>query len=189
MPYSQDLRNKAIKCRKKGLSVPRIANRFGIAKSTISLWMRGVSLSAQTKRMLINNSEKGRAKGRRTLAKRRILQRKEYEKEAWNCIAKHKKLFQDADFLRICTAILFWCEGGKRTKSGLRFTNSDPEMIRSFMNTLRSSYQIENKKFRAIVHIHEYHDDVKQKNSGHASPKFHSSNSTTLIANQIQKNG
>ena len=163
MPYPQDLRNKAIGCRKKGLSVTRIANRFGIAKSTISLWMRSVPLSAQTKRMLMHNSEKGRAKGRRTLAKRRALEQKEYEREAKSCIARHKKMFQNADFLKICTAILFWCEGGKRTQSGLRFTNSDPEMIRSFMNTLRSSHQTENKKFRVIVHIHEYHNDAQQK--------------------------
>lgn len=54
-------------------------------------------------------------------------------------------------------ALLYWGEGGK-TNNIFRFTNSDPEMIKSFSHLLRKSFIINEDKFRARLHLHEYHN-------------------------------
>jgi hypothetical protein len=58
--------------------------------------------------------------------------------------------------------MLFWGEGSKTTRTVI-FTNSDPEMIRVFMKLMRWSFKLNESKFRIRLHLHEYHDEVKQK--------------------------
>lgn len=58
---------------------------------------------------------------------------------------------------------MFWCEGEKDVRSGIRFINSDPVMIQTFLSLLRTSFPIKEEKFRALVHLHGYHDPVEQQ--------------------------
>ena len=41
--------------------------------------------------------------------------------------------------------------------------NSDPMMIAVFMNQLRSSFDLDENKLRALVHIHDYNNDNEIK--------------------------
>ncbi|MBU1034130.1 hypothetical protein KKI22_04290 [Patescibacteria group bacterium] len=58
---------------------------------------------------------------------------------------------------KLICAVLFWAEGSKKTNH-VAFTNSDPKMIVYFLGLLRQSYDLDEKKFRVSVHLHEYHD-------------------------------
>lgn len=73
-----------------------------------------------------------------------------------------KSIDLNEDHSRLLCAIFFWCEGGKDTRSGIRFMNSDPAMIRTFLHLLRSSFKIEESRLRALIHLHQYHDPQKQ---------------------------
>ena len=42
------------------------------------------------------------------------------------------------------------------------FSNSDPQLIKYFLKIFRKSFVLEEKKFRALLHIHDYHNEKKQ---------------------------
>lgn len=93
-------------------------------------------------------------------------QRKRLKDEKIN-IAFAKKTLRyikvDPDHCRLYTAILFWCEGSKIDKSGVRFINSDPLLIKTFLCLLRKGFIIEENRFRLLIHLHKYHDEDAQK--------------------------
>ena len=63
----------------------------------------------------------------------------------------------DKSITKIICAILFWAEGNKDF-SHIRFTNSGPKMIKTFLSYFRLSYDLDESKFRACIHLHEYHN-------------------------------
>lgn len=71
---------------------------------------------------------------------------------------------------KLLCAVLFWAEGSKN--GTIKFTNSDPKMISVFLKLFRATFEIDEKKLRAIVHIHEYHNDSEIKNIGQNSQKY-----------------
>lgn len=54
-------------------------------------------------------------------------------------------------------ALLYWGEGSKSERR-LTFTNSDPEMISSYLYLLRKVFNTDEKKFRFVLYLHDYHD-------------------------------
>lgn len=64
---------------------------------------------------------------------------------------------------KILCAILYWAEGAKINSNNITFVNSDPKMIQSFLKLFRLGFHLDEKKFRCLVHVHEYHDDKKIK--------------------------
>ena len=64
---------------------------------------------------------------------------------------------------KLYCALLYWCEGGKRDGEGIRFINSDPVLIKTFLALIRKSYNIDEKKLRALMHLHGYHNEEFQK--------------------------
>ncbi len=50
---------------------------------------------------------------------------------------------------------LYWAEGYKTAKStGVDFANSDPVMISVFLNFLRTTYELDEKKFRILLYCY-----------------------------------
>ena len=72
------------------------------------------------------------------------------------------KIESNKEFNKLLCSFLYWGEGSKNTNS-LIFTNSNPKMIRSYLNLLRESFELDESKFRALVHVHEYHEDIEIK--------------------------
>ncbi len=72
-----------------------------------------------------------------------------------------KEILKNQSATRLICAILFWCEGSKTTTQ-VKFTNSDPEMIKYYLRLLRIGFSVDESKFRALVHLHEYHDEKTQ---------------------------
>ena len=50
--------------------------------------------------------------------------------------------------------MLYWGEGGKRSMSGIDFANSDPVMIKVFLNFLRRIYRIKESRLR--IYLYSY---------------------------------
>ncbi|HCC83232.1 TPA: hypothetical protein DEP96_00085 [Candidatus Uhrbacteria bacterium] len=68
------------------------------------------------------------------------------------------------NFWRLVAALLYWCEGGKQSlSSGINFSNSDPELMKTFLSALRKGFTLDESKFRVLMHLHEYHDETKQQ--------------------------
>jgi len=62
----------------------------------------------------------------------------------------------------VILSMIYECEGSK-DRSGIRFTNSDPDVIKLFLKTLRSVFLIQEHRLKVRVHIHDYQDDTEIK--------------------------
>ncbi len=152
-------RRQAIALRKRGLSLDEIHNRLRVAKSTVSLWVRDVSLSKKAQNRISNLGVNGRLKG----AQVRKNVRDKFIAEIVTNHQKELKQLPKSKFLdKLLCAMLYWCEGEKTTVS-IAFVNSDPILIKTFLKLLRSAYKLSENKFRALAHLHTYHDEEKQK--------------------------
>ena len=60
--------------------------------------------------------------------------------------------------------MIYLCEGNKSLKSLTTFTNSDPNLISTFLYLFRNSFDLNEKKFRVLMHLHKYHNEEIQKN-------------------------
>jgi hypothetical protein len=146
--------------RRAGESLEAISSALKIAKGTASVWLRDLRLSETAKRRLSGNSERGRRKGRQRIATDRAVRQADLAAEATKAVDSVVGN-RDRRFWQLCAALLFWCEGSKRPLSTLRFANSDPALISAFLTALRLGFGLDESRFRALVHLHEYHDEAK----------------------------
>lgn len=112
-------KDKAISLRKQGLSISLIAEQLGVAKSTVSIWVRDVVLSADQKEVLLRRSHLARVvSDKRTQSA--INRRQENERIGW------KLAETDANFRVLCA--LYWGEGSK-TQWSFGVANCDWQLI------------------------------------------------------------
>lgn len=158
-PRKPRQKEQAIALRKQGYSYNEISQKLKVAKSTCSLWLKGVKLRKDAIHRLVDRQEQGRANGALTL--------RQYREERDNYIQqKVDKSLINFVFTpqvgKLLCAALYWGEGAK-TKSWLNFTNSDPRMIKVYLSLLRNYFGVDEEKFRALLHLHGYHNVKKQK--------------------------
>jgi len=156
----KDLRLKAINLRGKGYSIQELKDTLKVSKSSISLWVRNVKLSKKAKTRLEKRYTVAQ------LASQKSIKEKTRQKtEIANQFAKDiigKSVLSQETSLVIC-AMIWWCEGNKGVRNAVIFTNSDPELVKSFLFLLRSSLDLDERKFRVLMHLHGYHDEKVQK--------------------------
>lgn len=146
--------------REDGFSCNEVANKLSIGLSTAKKYGNDFVLNAKgLSRKKSNLSKKGQCLSRKW--KDRYIEKEITTKGiAENII---KKINKDVNFCKIACALLFWCEGNKEHKIGMRITNSDPEFIKVFLKFLRKSFVLDESKFRCLVHLHSYQDEEKLK--------------------------
>jgi len=160
MNLASNVKERAVIMRKKGYSLQEISDHLNIAKSTASLWLTDI---------VLNNNANKRIRERKILgclhaAKTKIDKRKK-QYQGYLLWAKRnlKKMSLNKEYCQLMSSLLYWAEGGKFMDNHLEFTNSDPKMIETFLKLLRKGFDIDETKFRLNIHIHEYHNDIKQK--------------------------
>jgi hypothetical protein len=129
---------KALSLREEGLSLKEISEKLNISKSTASSWLKE---TAHKERKMCYESRK----------KTYLNTRKQYQEEGR--IAA-KKL----DPLHIQGCMLYWGEGEKSVNS-LGFSNTDSNMIKTFLSFLRKYFPEEN----IILRIVAYTDILSQE--------------------------
>lgn len=154
------IKERAIKLREKGYSVKEIAERLYIAKSTSSLWLRDIKLNKKALTRLKKRRLLGYYKAALRWREKRV---KEERKNLFSAKEIVDNIKRDLYHNKLYCSLLFWCEGGKTYKAGVRFYNSDPILVKTFLNLFRKSFKINEKKFRILMHLHEYHDEEAQK--------------------------
>lgn len=146
--------------RKTGWSIPQIAKKLNIAKSTTSLWVSKIPLPQNILDQIKDKELIGREKGLAVMRARRYLTQLQIQNDADKFIKK-LKLLNNKNILKLLAAVLFWCEGSKRAGE-VRFTNSDPKLVQVFLYTIRQAFNINESKLRALIHLHEYHNNKEQ---------------------------
>lgn len=169
MSYSLATKEKAFSFRRKGFSIKEIAVKLRIAKSTSSLWLNDI---------LLDEKAQNRLKKRRMIGqyKARFIQFKKREEQQSKRYAQVEKILSkiemSKELSKLCCALLYWCEGNKGRDTMVRFTNSDPKLIQIFLSLLRKGFDINESKFRALIHLHQYHNEEKQKLLWHEITKI-----------------
>ncbi len=134
-----------------------------VAKSTVYGWTHHVEFMQVQQAALRERLRISRVPNyvRMTEAKQRL---RSVEDTAIN--AEAGRTVQDAQLTdngwKLILAVLFWCEGQKDTGEGIKFINSDPQMVRLFLHILRTQFPLQESKFRALLHLHDYHDEQEQ---------------------------
>jgi len=136
-PNAKDERRaRARELRAQGLDYEEIAAALGVAKSSVSLWVRDLPRPA---RLSYAECRKRSAEGaRRYWAAERPAREASRAATREAAAAEIGKL-TDRELL-IAGAIAYWCEGAKsklpRRSDRVIFTNSDPALIRFFLRFL-----------------------------------------------------
>lgn len=146
--------------RRKGYSVREISDNLGASKSSISLWVRNVPLSKHARKILERKYTKGQLASQRV--HRATTEEKLNKARMWaKLVVRNSKMSSDVE--RIVCAMLYWCEGAKsKNDTSFIFANSDPDLVFMFLSLLRKNFDINESKFRVLVHLHDYHSESRQ---------------------------
>lgn len=160
-----DKKEKAIKLRKKGISIVRIENELGIPRSTLSGWFKGVKLTEKQKKKLEMNKNNGLIKARKkaviwhnTQKEKRL---KEAKKEALKTLNKIN--INDKNILDLALAILYLGEGSKKNLE-TSMGSSNSSILRFFIVALRSIYNIDINKIRCELYLRADQNPILIKN-------------------------
>ena len=149
----------AIELRKRGYSLDEIVRSLGVSKSSASVWIRNTKLSSIAEKRLLTKITVGQLASQKSKRAQTAIKEKNALDTA-NSILNNFTLTSSA--LKILCAMIYYCEGRKSLQEGVSFTNSDPKLISLFVNLLRKSFDLNEKKFRVCVHLHSYHDSKRQ---------------------------
>ena len=147
-----NLKSQAIKLRSQGESLNSIKNKLNVSKSTLSTWLRGVVLSVENKKILLDRRDNA-LKGARKLAS---LAHKRAKKERIKVIEQSvdemfEKINFNSDHFEFFLAGLYLGDGFKNAgAAGLGSTN--PKILMVFLSLLKHLYKADNTKFSAAIY-------------------------------------
>ncbi len=150
-------RDAALKLRRQGKSLGEIAVALGVAKGSVSVWVRDVPLTPRQRGLLtargfsVDAVEKRRtARIRNTKERHQVVI--DRAKADISSLSRHELL--------LIGAALYWGEGSKKNRNMASIANSDPLLIRLMMRFFSEVCGVPKDKFRG--HIHTYsHQNAK----------------------------
>ena len=153
--HTNDIKIKSSKLRSLGLSYDEINRKLGtnVSKSTMAYWFSKFDFS-ESEMQLITRSNKTRSKISQIKAIRAIATKREATIKS--LYDKYIKLItlKNIDPKLLLLSSLYICEGAKyESTSHISFSNSDPQMMLAFLNTIREIYKIDTKKLRMRIQI------------------------------------
>lgn len=155
---------QAFRLRKEGVSIRKIEQDLGIARSTLSGWFNEVKLSSAQKKVLLKKWQAGLQKAREKAAAWHRADRqerlKEYLKEA-------EKVLNDLDvesqsILELALAMLYLGEGAKKSDN-LRVSNSSPLILKTLISILQKIYKIDVQKIKCSLNLRADQDPEEMK--------------------------
>jgi hypothetical protein len=133
---------RARELRAEAWTLADIAAELGVAKSSVSLWVRDVEFVPQPRRM-------ARRRGPNILQRRKAEEIERLRAEGAERIGR----LSERDLL-VAGAALYAGEGAKRD-GHVAFTNSDPRMIHFFCVWLRRNFDVDERRLRVTLYLHE----------------------------------
>lgn len=125
--------------RRRGYSIPEISERCLVARSTVLRHVQDVHLTPVAKERLLER----RRSSSRAAATRSLLD-ESAAKKFMPGITKRE--------LKLLVISLYWAEGAKKDFS---FCNTDPRMVRVFVNGLRYGFGVKDEDVKISIRIYE----------------------------------
>lgn len=183
---------KIARClREQGWSVGAIAKKTNCSKSTISVWVRDISLTVSQVHHLESNQARARA-----LA----ANHPNSPKQKWKRI--RSEIIVDAirevpvnlspSLLKLIGTSLYWAEGSKANRNVVNFSNSDSAMVGLMMRFFREICLVPEEQFRGALHIHPHLDERSARKfwsnvSGIPEAQFHATQLSVSKASKQKK--
>jgi transcriptional regulator with XRE-family HTH domain len=138
--------------REQGWSVREIARLLGVSRSSVSLWVREIPLTAAQRAALEarNPLYNGQLQGARANAERGRARRLAYQQRG-------RRLARNADALYVGGCMLYWAEGDK-ARHRVRLANSDPAVLHHFVAFLRTHFHVEDTRIRITCNLFADHE-------------------------------
>ena len=142
---------RAVELRRNGHSIKTISKIINAAQSSVSLWVREVSLLPEQIAALKANTH-----SKETIEKRRLSRARSESVKRMAIIdpAINEVGALTKRELWLIGIALYWAEGGK-TKGIVRFSNGDPRMIQLIIRFFVEVCMVDKSKLRVHIHIHE----------------------------------
>ena len=141
-------KQRARELRGQGWSYNDILKEVGVAKSTLSLWLRDIPLTNEQIAALSDKFRAGREKFIHKMRVRRDDRWAEYHREAE---AEYAVLSRDPIFM--FGLALYIGEGSKTQPNSLRFSNCNPGVIRTSLQFFLT-IGVAQSSVRCAVHLH-----------------------------------
>jgi hypothetical protein len=144
----KETRAKACELRRQGHSIKEIADALKVSRSSVSLWVRDITLTADQLQAL---KERQRLWGAQNAGASRnrahaAAQRQQYQQAG-------RAQADRGSALHMMGCMLYWAEGAK-DRNGLNFVNSDPHMLRLFVRFLREELVVADDEMALYIHCH-----------------------------------
>lgn len=147
-------KREIIALRRRGFSYSEIRNQFPASKSTLSAWLKNIKIPETRMRELRRRSRRGLLKGAEEKRTRRIVETNVIHSSAMQDI----KVISQKE-LWLMGAVLYWAcgleEEEHRTGLGVRFSNSDPFIIKLFLEWLTKIGNIKKREIGFDLYLHE----------------------------------
>jgi len=137
--------------RDEGAPIKEIARRVGVAPSSVSRWVRDIRLTpAQEQELLRRNPAYNRQlSGTAKQAANRREERIAYQDDG-------RRLALQGEGCHVAGCMLYWAEGEK-DRNAVRFSNSDPEMVRFFVSFLKTYFDLRDDEIRITCYLFADH--------------------------------
>ncbi len=153
-----ELHTRALDMRKLGMSYSQIKTELGVSKSTLSGWLQDHPLSPERLKELRTNDERRIERTRQTKAKKR----QDRHDEVLRRIRERIGTLTDRE-LFLSGLFLYWAEGAKAARNSLYLTNTDPAMVRCFIEWLEKQ-GVHRSRLRCYLHLYADMDITKATN-------------------------
>ncbi|HKQ22292.1 MAG TPA: hypothetical protein VJS91_09655, partial [Nitrososphaeraceae archaeon] len=139
-----ELKEQAKLLRKQGISIIKIAKQLGVAKSSVSVWTKGITLSEKQKQQLLHREiSDTRAI---SLSNTFKLRRQQYQDRG-------KERIKQGDPLYVAGCMLYWGEGSKEINQ-CRMVNSELPMLVIFKSFLEKFFDVSNDMLSIAINAY-----------------------------------
>ena len=129
--------------RAEAWTLEEIADELGVAKSSVSLWVRDVEFEPRPRAKVARRREPN------ALQRRKQAEIDEFLAEGRSRIGQ----LSEREFLVAGTAL--YAGEGSKTEGEVRFANSDPRMMVFFCEWLRTVFEIDESRLRMRMYLHQ----------------------------------
>lgn len=152
-------KDQAFKLRKKGYSYNQISQKLSIPKSTLSTWLRDVTLSPEAQKKIEERVHKTSVRALIERNKRQTHLAHQRSQEIRKLATQEYKRYMN-DPLFISGVALYWAEGYKKGADGSKwksidFANSDPDMIVLIIRFFEAFLHIDKSKIKLQIIAHK----------------------------------
>ncbi len=150
----KEKKEEIIALRRRGLSYSEIKSQFPVSKSTLSVWLKDIKMPGTRQRELRRRSVRGLLKAAEQKKMRRISETSVIHSSAMLDIKTISK-----KELWLMGIALYWAYGLEekehRIGLGVRFSNSNPSIIKLFLEWLIRIGNIKKREIGFDLYLHE----------------------------------